>query len=401
MTLREELAALARARGFLDVRVASAKPVLFDREVARHRIREGSFSGLAWFDEARVERAADPERLLPGARSLLFLVATYGRDCSRPRDDRLRGRIARYAWGRDYHNVLSRRARPLLAFLAERVPGSRSRFFVDHGPLLERAYAREAGLGWQGKNTMILTRGLGSYTFLAAILTSADLPVDEPVAQSCGTCTRCLPACPTGAIRSAYEVVNDLCISYHTIENRGPIPRALRPLLGDWVFGCDLCQEACPVNDVEVTPDVADFDARGADDAWPDLVEVLSLDEAGFRRRFSGRPVLRARHAGFLRNACVALGNIGNARAVPALVRVVSHPEPLVRGHAAWALGRLRSRNALAERLAVEEDPWVRDEITAALAWQPASGELDRDQRERSVAQTPNPGHALPRGDVA
>src|SRR5262249_26214631 len=184
-------------------------------------------------------------------------------------DDRLRGRVARYAWGRDYHRVLEKRARPLVHLLGERVPGGRHRFLVDHGPLAERAYARAAGLGWQGKNTMLLMRGGGSYTFLAAILTTARLEPDPPVAQTCractrggrararrvaqpcGACPRCVPACPTGALRSEYELVNDLCIAHHTIENRGPIPRALRAQMGDWIFGCDLCQEACPVNDRE------------------------------------------------------------------------------------------------------------------------------------------------------
>jgi epoxyqueuosine reductase len=238
---------------------------------------------------------------------------------------------------------------------------------VDHGPLAERAYARAAGLGWQGKNTMLLARGVGSYTFLAAILTSVELAPDSAAAQTCGSCTRCLPACPTGALRSEYELVNDLCIAYHTIENRGPIPRELRRKIGDWVFGCDLCQEACPVNDAGRPEGLAEFSPSRSEDAFPDLVELLSLSEAEFRERFAGRPLLRARYAGLLRNACVALGNLGDARACGPLSAALDHAQALVRGHAAWALGRLASSAPLRARLARETDPWVRDEITEAL----------------------------------
>jgi epoxyqueuosine reductase len=238
---------------------------------------------------------------------------------------------------------------------------------VDHGPLAERAYARAAGLGWQGKNTMLLARGVGSYTFLAAILTSVELEPDSAAAQTCGACTRCLPACPTGALRSEYELVNDLCIAYQTIENRGPIPRELRPRIGDWVFGCDLCQQACPVNDADVAEGLAEFSAARSEDAFPDLVELLSLSEAEFRARFARRALLRAQYAGLLRNACVVLGNLGDARACGALAAALDHPKELVRGHAAWALGRLASVVPLRERLAREGDPWVREEITQAL----------------------------------
>ena len=369
--LKAELVATARRQGFAACAVAAAVPDTHARDVTLERVRQGSFAGLAWFDEARVLRATDPERTLPGARSIVLLAASYRSRPPARRGAALRGRVARYAWGRDYHRVLERRARPLLRFLAERCPGSRSRVMVDHGPLAERAYGRAAGLGWQGKNTMLFTRGVGSYTFLAAILTTVELPPDAAATQSCGTCSRCLPACPTGALRSEYELVNDLCIAHHTIENRGPIPRELRARMGDWVFGCDLCQEACPVNDHAEKPPpqdgIAEFAAADAEAAFPDLVELLSIDEEEFRRRFAGRPILRARYAGLLRNACVALGNLGAREAAPALARALEHREPLVRGHAAWALGRLGVPEPLRTRLDHETDPWVRDEIDAAL----------------------------------
>lgn len=364
---KSALVDLARRQGFLAVAVAAAEEDAEARAVTLERVRRGSFSGLPWFDEARVVRATDPRASLPGARSVVLLAASYRHPAPRRHDGRLRGRIARYAWGRDYHRVLEKRAQPILRWLGDLESGSRSRLMVDHGPLAERAYARAAGVGWQGKNTMLLTRGVGSYTFLAAILTTVGLAPDESVAQSCGQCARCLPSCPTGALRSEYELVNDLCIAHQTIENRGPIPRALRSKIGDWIFGCDLCQEACPVNEPQPFEGMPEFAAGDVDAAFPDLVELLGIDEAEFRRRFAGRPILRAKYAGFLRNVCVALGNLGDSAAVAPLTRALQHPEPLVRGHAAWALGRLGARSVLSPRRESESDPWVRDEIDSAL----------------------------------
>jgi epoxyqueuosine reductase len=364
---KEALAALARRQGFVKMAVAKAEEDAEARAITLERIRQGSFAGLPWFDEARVVRATDPRRTLPEARSLVLLAASYWTRAPARPEGGLTGRVARYAWGRDYHRVLEKRARPLVRLLAEREAGSRSRVLVDHGPLAERAYARAAGLGWQGKNTMLLARGVGSYTFLAAILTSVELQPDSAAPQTCGACTRCLPACPTGALRSEYDLVNDLCIAYHTIENRGAIPRELRPKIGDWVFGCDLCQDACPVNDAGRAEGLAEFAATRSEDAFPDLVELLSLSEAEFRERFAGRPLLRAKYAGLLRNACVVLGNLGDARARGPLSGALDHPQALVRGHAAWALGRLASAAPLRARLPRETDPWVREEITEAL----------------------------------
>ncbi|MEA2626547.1 MAG: epoxyqueuosine reductase [Candidatus Binatota bacterium] len=366
--LKRDLAEIARRQGFVAMGVAPAVEDREARAITLRRIEDGSFRGLPWFDAARVVRATDPRLVLPGARSVILLAASYAHSAPEIRDRRLRGRVSRYAWGRDYHRVLEKRARPVVARLREAVPGSRQRVMVDHGPLLERAYARAAGLGWQGKNTMLLTRGVGSYTLIASLLTTVVLEPDAPVAQSCGACTRCLPSCPTGALRSPGELVNDLCISYHTIENRGAIPRELRPLVGDWVFGCDLCQEACPVNDGVPAAGLAELDAASADDAFPDLLELLAFSEEEFRRRFAGRPLMRAKYGGMLRNVCVALGNLGDANAVPALERALTHREPLVRGHAAWALGRLGATRPLRSRSAVETDEWVRTEIAAALA---------------------------------
>ena len=365
--LKAELVDLARRQGFLAAAVAAAEEDAVARAITLERVQRGDFSGLPWFHEARVMVATDPRLSVPEARSLLLLSASYRHPAPPRSDGRPRGRIARYAWGRDYHRVLERRARPLLRCIAERVPGSRSRLMVDHGPLAERAYARAAGLGWQGKNTMLLARGVGSYTFLAAILTSVFLEPDRPAAQSCGACTRCLPACPTGALRCEYNLVNDLCIAHQTIENRGAIPRALRSKIGDWIFGCDLCQEACPVNDPQGAAGLPEFAAADEETAFPDLVALLELGEAEFRRRFAGRAILRAKYAGFLRNVCIALGNVGGPGAVGPLARALEHREALVRGHAAWALGKLGAWQPLGSRRGREIDPWVREEIDRAL----------------------------------
>jgi len=365
--LKAELVELARRQGFLAAAVAAAETDEVARAITLERVRSGNFSGLPWFHEARVVIATDPRLSLPEARSVLLLSASYRHPAPPRHGGGPRGRIARYAWGRDYHRVLERRAKFLLHRLVERVPGSRSRLWIDHGPLAERAYARAAGLGWQGKNTLLLARGVGSYTFLAAIVTSVPLEPDPPARPACGACARCLPACPTGALRSAYELVNDLCIAHQTIENRGVIPPALRPKMGDWIFGCDLCQEACPVNDPPGAAGLPEFTPADEDAAFPDLVALLELDEGAFRRHFAGRAILRAKYAGFLRNVCIALGNVGGRGAAEALGRALEHREALVRGHAAWALGRLGAWQPLRSRREQEADPWVREEIDQAL----------------------------------
>jgi epoxyqueuosine reductase len=372
-TLRRELEAEARAQGFLALRVARATPDLEVRDVFRARIGRGDYSGLPWFGERWATVATDPGRSVHGARSVVVLAAAYGRTMPPcPKDGRLRGRVARYAWGRDYHRLLPKKARPLLRLLEERAPGSASRFVADSHPLAERAYAAAGGLGWQGKNSMLLMRGFGSFTLLSAIVTTVALEADEPSRESCGSCRRCLPACPTGAIRSEYEVVNDRCIAFWTIEHRGAIPRTIRPALGDWIFGCDVCQDVCPANETAEAAAMPGLRAADLEAARPDLLELLATNEEDFRRRYRGRAVARANHSGLVRNACVALGNLGDRRAVPALHAALAHPEPLVRGHAAWALGRLDARRALAGALPFETDPSVREEILAALDEPPA-----------------------------
>jgi epoxyqueuosine reductase len=231
---------------------------------------------------------------------------------------------------------------------------------VDSAPILERDLAAAAGLGWIGKNTCLITPGAGSFYFIGELLLDVPLKPDPPIRQHCGKCRRCLDACPTGAFVSPYELDARRCISYLTIELKGPIPRELRPLMGTMIFGCDVCQDICPHNkwNQPKSPLALRMDLEA-----PDLVEILALDTAAFRARFKGTPLMRTKRRGLLRNVCVALGNAGNPLAIPALERALFDPEPLIRGHAAWALGRLGATKALRAALNAEPDAWVREEM--------------------------------------
>jgi epoxyqueuosine reductase len=248
---------------------------------------------------------------------------------------------------------------------------------VDTARIVDRAVAQRAGLGWYGKNTNILSRERGSWILLGELMLDIELPCDDPVRTTCGACERCMPACPTGALVAPGVLDNDRCISYLTIELRGPIPRHMRPLIGDWVFGCDICQEVCPVNRKAVPGNHEEFDPSSGIGPSPSLVELLEMSEDEFKIRFRHSPVKRAKSAGMRRNAAVALGNAGDTEAVPALVRALASEPALVRGHAAWALGRIGGPpavSALVRRLELEEDAWVREEIWLALDQLPERG---------------------------
>ena len=392
--LKAAVIAEARACGFDLVGVTSADDFAADREAALERIREGRMDGLPWYTESRVIRGASPAELLPGARSVICLGLSYLGD-DRPEGDTASpsGKVARYAWVRDYHRVMKRRMREFVRRLEAKLGTAvAARWYVDDGPMLDRAAANRAGIGWFGKNTNILAPGFGSWVFLGQVITDLDLEPDAPLKKSCGACVRCIEDCPTGAIVAPYVVDNARCISYLTIENRGPIPRELRPLMQDWVFGCDICQDVCPVNRkalprVLTTADTEDAEfflsfpnssalsvSSAVNNGLLDLVELLEMTEDDFRARFAGTPLMRAKRSGMQRNACVALGNMGpslmdNGTAVPALGRVLRHGEPLTRGHAAWALGRIGGTEAaalLAGAAEREADPWVREEIATA-----------------------------------
>lgn len=361
-TREETIAAEARAIGFAHVGSAALGP-LPRAEFMTAWLAEGRAGDMTYLPKRAAERL-DPRRAFPWARALVSLAYPYRPPPPPPADWRrsLVGRIAAYARGTDYHDHVLARCDRLAARLATRFPGARFLGYVDTGPIVEREWAMRAGVGWIGKNTLVLRRGAGSYFFLAELVTDLELDDAPPPADHCGTCTRCMGACPTGALDSAYQMEPRRCLSYLTIEHRGSIPLELRPRLDNWIFGCDLCQTACPWN----------VDATDAD-AWlaPHLPSLLSLDDDGFRARFGRSAVARARRRGLLRNVAVALGNSGNPDAVPSLVAALDDPEALVRGHAAWALGRLPSasaRHALERARRTEEDVAVKSEIEGALA---------------------------------
>ena len=373
MNLTEEVKNRAKALGFCAVGITGADPFEEAETAAATRTAEGLMDGLTWWSDGRAHASADPRRNTPDARSVIALAYPYPTPVpSESRDeDGPRGRIASYALGRDYHEVLLERMQPLLAMLREQ--GHRAKSYVDHGWMLDRAAAARAGLGWLGKNTNLLVPGTGSSVLLAEIVTSAQLDQDEPVKKSCGSCDACLRVCPTGALVAPGVLDNRRCISFWTIVHRGVIPLEMRPLIGDWIFGCDLCQEVCPIN-AGARPALPDADAVQAFgpplEPRPRLEELLRLDDEGFRARFRDSAVWRTRRAGLLRNVCIALGNVADRASSPALTAALDDPEPLVRGHAAWALGRLggsAARAALQQALSRELDAQVRDECALAL----------------------------------
>ncbi len=374
MSIERKVKSLALSLGFDRIGITDAAPFHRDEEAATQRVRDGLMDGLPWYTEERVHKMNRPDLLLEGARSVISMAANYntgppGDSLANPKAPK--GKVARYAWGRDYHKVIKGRLRRFVRELPD-VAGrpTRARYFVDDGPMNDRAAAERSGVGWFGKNSNILTPAHGSWVFLAQVITDLELTPDPPLKKTCGECVRCIPACPTDAIVAPYVIDNRRCISFLTIELRGPIPPELRPLMGDWVFGCDICQEVCPVNRKATLSGEPDFDRRHDFDA-PDLIPLLQLDDAAFRKRFEGSPIRRAKRQGLQRNVCVALGNIGDPVAVPALANALNEGDALVRSHAAWALGMIgndAARTALQVALEREEDTAVREEIESALA---------------------------------
>ena len=372
MSRERKIKELAYSVGFDRAGITDAAPFVRDEAAALARVRDGLMDGLPWYTAERVRRMNRPQALLEGARSVISLAMSY-KTTEPPRGSgALRGRVARYAWGRDYHSLIKSRVRRFIREMPDAAGEPlRARGFVDDGPMNDRAAAERAGVGWFGKNTNILTASHGSWVFLAEVVTDLPLRPDAPLKKTCGECVRCIPACPTDAIIAPYAIDNRRCISFLTIELRGAIPREMRQPMGDWVFGCDICQDVCPVNRKAQGSREAEFGKRRDFDA-PELIPLLSLDADGFRQRFEGSPIRRAKLGGLKRNVCVALGNIGDRRAVPALADALRADEDaVVRAHAAWALGRIGGRDAetaLSAAHAVERDDEVRAEISAARA---------------------------------
>lgn len=352
--LRDQLLEEARARGFGSAGIASVRPFRRVRTRALRAIDEGRMAGMTWYSRERVEASTDLARRHPWARSLLALAWPYPPTATRPPEaapGRPRGRLAAYACLAgpagatvDYHDHLAAACDGLVDWLRGRAGGLRAHRFVDHGWAIDRAVAERAGIGFAGRNACLITREAGSYVLLAEVLLSLPLPPTPRSRRGCGRCRACLPACPTGAITAPGVIDSRRCISYLTIEHRGSIPVGLRPLIGTWAFGCDLCQEACPINarlaPGRLEPGVASTAAGPV--PHPDLVECLELDEEEFRRRFRRTAVWRTGRAGLARNAAIALGNAGDPGALGPLRRAAGRdPDPVVREAASWAVARL------------------------------------------------------------
>jgi epoxyqueuosine reductase len=340
-SLESRLKRQARLLGFDLVGVAPAGPADgFDR--LRDWLDRG-FAGDMDYMHRHTEARRHPESVLLEVRSIVMLGMNYNPGGELEEGVSGQGRVARYARGADYHDVLRERLNQLLAWLQKERAGCHGRGVVDTAPLLERDFARRAGLGWFGKNTMLLNKRLGSYFFLAALLVDVELRPDEPFeARHCGTCTACLDACPTSAFVGPGVLDARRCISYLTIELKSEVPLDLRSGLGDWVFGCDVCQEVCPWN--RKAP-VAAMQARPELESL-DLIELLGLSDMEFRQRFRDTALMRTKRRGLLRNAALVLGNNGDERALPALRRALDDSEPLIQEAARWAIGEIERRRA-------------------------------------------------------
>jgi epoxyqueuosine reductase len=336
-SVKSSLQAAASRLGFAECRIARAEPAAH-RHLYEAWVTAGSQGDMAWMAK-NVEKRGDPRLVLPGAQSVIVLATSYHQPGPQPGPADYR--IARYAWNDDYHDVIKPRLMELDALLIEH--GGSQRCYVDTGPVLERDFANESGLGWNGKSTMQIHRQLGTWFFLSTILSTLALEPDEAHTPHCGSCTRCITACPTGAITAPHRMEARRCISYLTIEHRGSIPEELRPLMGDRIYGCDDCLTACPWNRFAQASREAAFLARESLFQHR-LRDFLSLTQEEFSTLFRHSPIKRTKRRGFLRNVCVALGNTGSSEDLPALQVAAADLEPLIAEHAAWAISQIRAR---------------------------------------------------------
>ena len=343
--VKTQLVDLARELGFDSCRIAACSPPTHAEEFGEwlDKGAHGEMTYMAHGDEKR----RDPNQILPGAKSIIVLALNYFHyepewRLAGAEKPGLRGRIARYAWGDDYHDVIEAKLRKIDNSLREF--GGTQQCYVDTGPILERDHAASAGIGWHGKSTMLINEKLGTWFFLAEILTTLELPTDAPARDRCGTCERCIKACPTGAITAPHKLDARRCISYLTIELKSSIPIELRALIGDRIFGCDDCLDACPWNRFAKVSRESAFAARKSTTEFS-LRDYLALSETEFRNLFRDSPIKRIKRRGFLRNVCVALGNLGTSDDLPALERAARDDEPLIAEHAHWAIQQIEQRS--------------------------------------------------------
>ncbi len=333
---------IATELGLDDCRVARVESAALYAERLAEWVAAGEHGDMEWL-AGNLQRRQDPRVVLPGVRSMVVVALNYYQKsgAGAAATSGARGRIARYAWGDDYHAVLDGKLRDLA--LTMEMAGGAQRLYVDTGPVLERSWATAAGLGWNGKSTVQIHRKLGTWFFLGEILTTLDLEADVTTSPHCGTCTRCMVACPTGAITAPHHVDARRCVSYLTIEHKGAIPVELRRAMGDRIYGCDECLDVCPWNRFAHESRTLAFRARPFVEGWL-LRDFLRLDESGFRSLFRYSPVKRIKRSAFLRNVCVALGNVGTEEDREALVRAASEGDALITEHARWALAELEAR---------------------------------------------------------
>jgi epoxyqueuosine reductase len=338
---RRRLHAVATALGFDDLRVAAVTGPAARAGRFLSWLAEGAHGSMGWLAKDPGRRV-DPREVLPGCRSVISVALNYlPPETTHPLRAGARGRFARYAYGDDYHGVMEARLRDLAAEVE--ALGGTHRYYVDTGPVLERDWASAAGLGWNGKSTVQIHRRLGTWFFLGEILTTLVIAPDEESRGHCGSCTRCMVACPTQAITAPHRMDARRCLSYLTIEHKGSIPEEFRRALGDRIYGCDDCLEVCPWNRFAVASREQAFAARPFVHGWL-LREFLELSDAGFRELFRWSPVKRIGRPAFLRNVCVALGNVGEADDLPALRAAAADPDPLIAEHARWALAEVEAR---------------------------------------------------------
>jgi epoxyqueuosine reductase len=364
-----ELRARAKSLGFDAFGIASAgtRPEL--RQKLEAALARGWHGDMDWLADT-AERRSSPTALWEDARSVIMLGVNYGpdRDPLEILSHKDRGAISVYARNRDYHDVIKGRLKEIAGLIRRR--GPEAKVFVDTAPVMEKPLAEAAGLGWQGKHTVLVSKQFGSWLFLGAIFTSAELPVDAPHEESCGSCTRCLDICPTQAFPAPFQLDARRCLSYLNIEHRGPIPLEFRAAMGNRIYGCDDCLAVCPWN--KFASAARDIKLMARDDLnAPSLADLAALDDAGFRALFAGSPIKRIGHARFLRNVLIAIGNSDDPALAPLAEARLSDPDPLVRGAAVWAVRRLvpaqKARHLALDFLAREADTTVRSEWTSEL----------------------------------
>ncbi|MDZ4815773.1 MAG: tRNA epoxyqueuosine(34) reductase QueG [Verrucomicrobiota bacterium] len=339
--IKKRIIAKAKQLGFDMIGFAPAEPGKY-AEFLNGWLQDGRHGEMTWMGK-EPEKRSDPRRIVEGARTVIVLGSNYflGFDRTKPQRTHV-GRVAMYARGDDYHEVITPRVRQLEDWIKDQFGGV-TRGYVDTGPVLERPVAAQSGVGWQGKSTMLISKDHGTYFFLSEILTTLDIQPDAPAKDRCGSCEKCITACPTGAITAPYQMDARLCIAYLTIELKGSIPEELRPLIGDRVYGCDDCLQACPWNKFAQMAHEVRFKPRPFLDQL-DLLALLKITNEEFSKMFKSSPIKRIKRRGLLRNVCVVLGNVGDSTSLPALQQASADTDPLVVEHALWAIQRIKQR---------------------------------------------------------